>query len=226
MSKRMLLANGCRIDESELRILIDFIFESDKIENIKNDKNEIRQNILTQNTGGHIGAMLFIIQMLEERRFILSEELVKQIQSLIIIEQNTKKTARRVEAEYIGQYRDIGIEIGSRKIGFTGIEDKMKNLISKTNEILQMGQKSIERVLFDAADFHYELERIHPFIDGNGRTGRALVYGFLRGFNFKPLIFTSHDKWDLYYPCFESEGNTKMREYFWKKWGENGTKEN
>ena len=102
------------------------------------------------------------------------------------------------------------------------IEPKMTELISK-NEGREQSIHIIERI----ARFHLEFEGIHPFIDGNGRTGRLLMNLDLIRNGFPPINvkFTDrkryYDAFDAYYkeddaiPMIEliwnSLTNTKMR---------------
>ena len=57
-------------------------------------------------------------------------------------------------------------------------------------------------VLTLAAYCHCKLESIHPFADGNGRTGRALVNFILLSRGYPPAVFYCEDK-PLYLRCLE-----------------------
>ena len=73
-------------------------------------------------------------------------------------------------------------------------------------------------VVIKAGLIHAQFETIHPFVDGNGRTGRMLINFFLwkEGYLEKPVLFLSsyfkrHQK--LYYEKLEGYHNTKVDEW-------------
>lgn len=54
---------------------------------------------------------------------------------------------------------------------------------------------------------HIRYEKIHPFIDGNGRTGRMFMWWLaIKIFKEQPVVIYEKDKWE-YYKWFRQEGS-------------------
>ena len=75
------------------------------------------------------------------------------------------------------------------------IEPKMVQLLQEFNE-------STEHIVTKLARFHIEFEGIHPFIDGNGRTGRLLVNLELMKAGYPPIDIKFTDRIS-YYNAFD-----------------------
>jgi len=106
-----------------------------------------------------------------------------------------------------GVYRNRYVIVGNRLTGEVffrppkneDVPGLMKDLL---NWINSKGAKEIEPII-EAGIVHYEFVRIHPFIDGNGRTSRVLATLILykRGFDTKQF-FCLDDYYDSNRPAY------------------------
>ena len=65
-----------------------------------------------------------------------------------------------------------------------------KDITALLNKYLQVSTPSVK----DLAAFHAEYENIHPFQDGNGRTGRMILFRESVKHNMIPIIIRSENK--------------------------------
>lgn len=89
-----------------------------------------------------------------------------------------------------GQFRNCneGVFSGSKCVHLAPPPDRVPELM---NDLFDWLKNSKEHLLVRSCVFHYEFEFIHPFSDGNGRTGRlwqSLILGKLNpAFEFLPV---------------------------------------
>ncbi len=127
----------------------------------------------------------------------------KTIDENIILE--IHKRVLMNKPEDAGQYRTVGVYIGGTDAVLPSPEavpGRIKKLILEYPAIKE------KMHLVDAvALFHLEFESIHPFIDGNGRTGRLLMNYELMQNGYPPIDIKVEDKQRYYYGFHAYQGN-------------------
>ena len=133
-----------------------------------------------------------------------------------------------------GVFRNRQVFVGRRIFNGTGFKEKIEYMPPETKEVPKLTEEfiiwlnkdetwQINPVLL-AGIVHYEIARIHPFIDGNGRTARllAILVLYLSGFDHR-RIFGLDDYYDedrkSYYAALKTvdaktRDLTKWLEYF------------
>ncbi|TSC64563.1 MAG: filamentation induced by cAMP protein fic [Parcubacteria group bacterium Gr01-1014_91] len=203
------------MNPEEAEFLVSFICESDAIEGIDDDPSLVRAQIEQKHARGHVGALLLLREH-SLQKVPLRPILVRQTQALIVAEQG-EKGEREIEERHRGNWRDCDVWIGNEKcLSPTEVPSRMDKLIEETRDWQKTCHKlsKVQRATA-IARFHYTYLHIHPFVDGNGRSGRALVYYLYRFAGLEPFIFTSADRHAKYYPCFRDPmAPLLMEDYF------------
>lgn len=137
---------------------------------------------------GHKEAFDYVRELVKENA-PLTESVIKQIHSLVLAD---KKDDR-------GVYRRIPVRImGAHH------EPVQPYLIGPKMEQLLLDYAASEaHIVTKLARFHIEFEGIHPFIDGNGRTGRLLVNLELMKAGYPPIDIKFTDR-VAYYNAFDA----------------------
>ena len=136
---------------------------------------------------GHKEAFEFVSELVKNN-VPISESVIKQIHYLVLAD---KKEDR-------GVYRRVPVRI----MGAQHEPVQPYLIVPKMEELLRTFLESTEHIVTKLARFHIEFEGIHPFIDGNGRTGRLLVNLELMKAGYPPIDIKFTDR-ITYYNAFD-----------------------
>lgn len=139
---------------------------------------------------GHRDAFLYV-RDIATKNLPLDESTIKNIHSLVLMNQpEDKGVYRRIPVRIMGAYTE--------PVQPYLIEPKMTELLANNEE-----RKKIMSVIERVARFHLEFEGIHPFVDGNGRTGRLIMNLELIRNGYPPINVKFADR-KRYYNAFDS----------------------
>ena len=181
--------------------MIDFTYNSNAIEgntlNLKETALALEGMTIDQKplkdhleAVGHRDAFLYV-QVVAKQALPLNETVIKNIHALVLMNRpDDKGVYRRIPVRIMGAYTE--------PVQPYMIEPRMTELLS-ANEERKNTMTDIERI----ALFHLEFEGIHPFIDGNGRTGRLILNLDLKRNGYPPINvkFTERKR---YYDAFDA----------------------
>ena len=147
-------------------------------------------------TIGHRQAFEFICDLVSHHSPI-NENIIRQIHYLVLSD----------KPEDRGVYRRVPVRI----VGALHEPVQPYLICPKMEQLLQDYLSSDDNLIRRLARFHIEFEAIHPFVDGNGRTGRLLVNLELMKAGFPPIDIKFSDRLK-YYAAFDAWHSGKKRD--------------
>lgn len=204
-SKKQILSRRRPLTEAELHrlqeeFMVEYTYDSNAIEGntltlqetalvlegITIDQRPLKEHL---EAVGHRDAFLYVQQLVSDN-VPLSEKVAREIHSLVLMDR----------AQDRGVYRRIPVRIMGAAYQPPQpylVPVQMEMLLNDYKECMSR-MHPVERV----AIFHLRFEGIHPFIDGNGRTGRLLMNLDLMRHGYPPVNIKFADRMK-YYRCFE-----------------------
>lgn len=174
------------------RIQIDLTFNSNHMEGSRLSKEQTRFIFETATLGAtmentriddivetvnHFRCIDYVIDHAHEK---ISEAHIKQLH--LLLKNNTTDSLK--DWFSVGEYKQLPNEVGGMDTTSPGeVRKRMKALVAEYN--------ALRHVTFDdVLDFHVQMERIHPFQDGNGRVGRLVMFWQCLQAGIVPFIVT------------------------------------
>lgn len=198
--------NNCRPlnpDEmSRLRdeFLVEFTYDSNAIEGstltlqetalIINEGITIAEKPLREHLEvvGHKEAYMYVVDLVQDKTPI-TQRVIKDIHNIVLMDKPKSR----------GVYRNLPVRVMGAENEVAQpymIEPLVEDLIISNDE--NKNKHIVEQV----ALFHLKFESIHPFLDGNGRTGRLLLNLELMKNGIPPINIKFADRLK-YYDCFK-----------------------
>jgi Fic family protein len=204
-----------RVGKDSLLVIIDeaevpeLVYNSNAIENSTLTLQETERILLELEVSRNVSVReLFEAKNLarvteyirNKKDMTLSKEAILLLHKMLIGGINDNIAGRfRAEHEYVR----VGTHIAPAP---EHIEQLLDNLLADY-------ESSHDEYFLDRISrFHLEFERIHPFVDGNGRIGRVLINMQLMLHGYPSAIIRNKGKRDYYYPAFLAYHDNKSTE--------------
>jgi len=131
----------------------------------------------------------------------ITKEFILDLHRLVVA-----NTLREDLVSQIGRYRTVQVFVGR---SIPPKPSEVPNKMASLSRWYSINKKRLHPLVL-ASYFHTEFEKIHPFVDGNGRVGRLLMNFILRK-NKYPMINIPQKRKFRYYEVLQNahKGNLK-----------------
>lgn len=181
------------------KIQIELTYNSNHIEGIRLTHDQTRYIYETNTIGAQseqlnvddiietVNHFRCIDYIIENANKLLTEKMIKEIHYLL--KSGTSDSHKSWFA--VGNYKKLPNEVGGMETTAPEkVHEDMKKLLDEYRNIETCS-------LDDLLEFHFKLERIHPFQDGNGRVGRLVLFKECLKYDIVPFIID--DRLKMFY---------------------------
>ena len=198
------IGNGNALFSALNGFSVDFAYHSGKLENSRITFQDVKEIFDNDSVVAYTGDLKTLFEIHNEKQayklFLkafdkkrpVEEGLVKEFQRALT--ENTYDERRWRLDERPGEYKKHNFVIGVHEIGAAAedVPQEMQELLEELQDI------PADRILTAAAYFHVKFENIHPFAEGNGRTGRLAMNYFLVTHDHPPITIHEEDRKSYY----------------------------
>lgn len=197
LNKHRPLTQG-EVDRLREEFLVEYTYNSNAIEGntltlqetamvlegITIDKKPLKDHL---EAVGHRDAFLFVEDIVKDK-IPFTESVIKQIHTLVLMDRpDDRGIYRRIPVRIMGAFHEPPEPIM--------VPELMESLVA------EFDNKKLHPIE-SAAIFHLKFEGIHPFVDGNGRTGRLILNLFLMQHGYPAINVKFADR-KRYYEAFD-----------------------
>lgn len=150
---------------------------SSQIENLSSSARAVAESELGERDDGNAALIVRNVRALSSALALadnLTDDAIIAMQAALLEDSAPEKT---------GAYRDEQVWIGGNAVSphrADFVPPSPERVPEAMHDLLTFAARTDVPVLGHVAIAHAQFETIHPFLDGNGRTGRALVQSLLR----------------------------------------------
>lgn len=204
------LSEAKNINKSvETEFAKEFIFNSNNIEGSKIPPERVREIIdkgdtkySERNEVREVQNSIIAFEYLKSFKFNLPS--IKRIYNIL-----TKGLTREGNIPYPrGFKKESNIVGNSSTTAPELVEGELTNLL----KWYKQNRRKIHPLIL-AFEFHRRYEQIHPFLDGNGRTGRLIMNKILMSNGYPPIIVYKDNK-QAYFNAIEKSVDGKIKNYY------------
>jgi len=183
----------------ETAFMIDFIYNSNKIEGSKVPREQIEKILNATNTKRN-AEVENSIKALEGAKTTIEKITISKLVKLhkILLQHEPSKHNLRKEPVIVGNEETTPFE----------------EINNRLEELFEWYNKNKHKIYPPdlAFTFYYRFERIHPFVDGNGRIGRLLMNAILKEHKYHPIILWN-SQWEAHKNAFKNGMKGQTHKY-------------